>query len=317
MEQGNSPVSARTLSQLLVMQSIVGSLPEEKSIFDFMCKGLRDIPGVDDVQLLKGSLPTANEYNRILPIGTGENPKHSLAFHLSSPETFNPYEDYLKNFCFMISVILEERRLRTLNDQHQKNLEKLIIERTDKLEKESTVRQKFEKALIESERLFRNTFENIAIGICLVDIDGRLMMTNPAFATIFGYDPSEVIDKNITDFYDRENADIGISETARLLNSTQTSTSYELKCVTRSGQPIWAMIGSILLKDEDGTPLHFITHVQDITFRKHAEREKQQLTEQLRQSHKMEVIGTLAGGIAHDFNNLLAAIIGFSELAND
>src|SRR6266436_1451971 len=41
------------------------------------------------------------------------------------------------------------------------------------------------------------------------------------------------------------------------------------------------------------------------------------LEEQLRHAQKMKALGALAGGVAHDFNNILAAILGYTELAQD
>jgi PAS domain S-box-containing protein len=64
-----------------------------------------------------------------------------------------------------------------------------------------------------------------------------------------------------------------------------------------------------------GPELFFSAFLRDLTASKRAEEERRELETQLRQSQKMEAVGTLAAGIAHDFNNLLSAIRGNTELA--
>lgn len=94
-------------------------------------------------------------------------------------------------------------------------------------------------------------------------------------------------------------------------------TRPNIACVIPDGEWHWLQARGRCVRDVGGNVHRFVGSAIDITARKNAEAEKEQLEIQLRQSQKMEAMGTLAGGIAHDFNNILGAILGYGELAQE
>ncbi|HWS63364.1 MAG TPA: ATP-binding protein [Steroidobacteraceae bacterium] len=90
--------------------------------------------------------------------------------------------------------------------------------------------------------------------------------------------------------------------------------SFECEYRVRNGDWRWLLERGRCLRDETGRPYRFVGSAIDVTAQKQAQLDRERLEAQLRQSQKMEAMGTLAGGIAHDFNNILGAILGYGEL---
>ena len=108
------------------------------------------------------------------------------------------------------------------------------------------------------------------------------------------------------------------AEMARALKGEVSSYRVEHRVRKLDGTWMWNLSeGRVAQRTPGGRALRMVGTNRDITERIDADAARQALEAQLRESQKMEAIGTLAGGIAHDFNNILGAILGNVALARD
>lgn len=166
--------------------------------------------------------------------------------------------------------------------------------------------------LLQSERHFRELFENI-VDICYkTDADGNFIVVSPSSVGILGYSPEELIGTRVADLYHDASQREGFIAHLREQGHVE---HYETEVRKKNGMVVWLSTNARKCTDGNGRFTGVVGIARDITRMKTSEKEKNILDKNLRQKQKMESIGTLAGGIAHDFNNILAAIIGYAEIA--
>jgi len=166
-------------------------------------------------------------------------------------------------------------------------------------------RKQAETALRESEQRFHAVFEESPLMLLLLSFpDGRIIEANSAATRGFGFSKSEALGKTsleLTAWADMEDR----ARYLQLLQAERHVTGFETRLRRRNGDVFPVLFSGSLI--QIGEHQYTLNSIQDITAQRQAEA-------RLRQTQKMESLGTLAGGIAHDFNNLLTGILGSAEL---
>ncbi len=173
-----------------------------------------------------------------------------------------------------------------------------------------------EEAHILNESKFHAIYDQAVHLAGILDIDGTMTDANATARRFIGQDESAFIGRPFwqTAWWThspqiQEKLRLSIERAARgefiQFETTHIDASGELRHIDFTIKPVF---------DSQGKVFCLIPEGRDITARKRAEMEREQLHNQLLMAQKLESIGRLAGGMAHDFNNMIGAIIGYAEL---
>ncbi|MGC9307218.1 MAG: PAS domain S-box protein, partial [Thermoplasmatota archaeon] len=164
-----------------------------------------------------------------------------------------------------------------------------------------TQRKKTEQALRESEEKFRSIFTHAPIGIALVDVEGRAVISNPAFQDMLGYSEQELASMRFPEFTHPDDVDKDLEMYWEVQEGKRDEYTMGKRYIAKDGSVVWANLTMSVVRGEDGEPLWGVGLVEDITERKQVEEERQRQAQ-------LAALGRIAAVVSHELNTPLANI---------
>ncbi len=172
-----------------------------------------------------------------------------------------------------------------------------------------TSQKEIENKLKISETRFKGAFEFSAIGMALVSTEGHWLKVNRSLCDLVGYSEEQLLTTTFQDITHPDDLDLDLKYLTAVLAGELETYQMEKRYFHKDGQIIWVLLSVSLVKKPDGSPVHFVSQIEDITQRKKAEAEQKALTKKLQIQNKQ-----LADFAQITSHNLRAPISNLSSL---
>lgn len=122
-----------------------------------------------------------------------------------------------------------------------------------------------EHALARSERRFRLAMESAPTGMAVIDLDRRFVEVNPALCHMLGRDEAWLLEHRVSDVLDPDDDATDQRMREEIMSGRVESASNHHRMLTADGSSVWAEHSVGLLRDDDGTPLSYVSQFLDVT----------------------------------------------------
>jgi PAS domain S-box-containing protein len=175
------------------------------------------------------------------------------------------------------------------------------------------VRRRSDDSLRESAEVNRATYEQAAVGIAHVGIDGRWLRVNDRLCGILGYLPEELMQLSFQDITYPDDLEADLDHVRQMLSGKIKTYSIEKRYIRKDRSLVWANLAVSLVRTERGEPKHFISVVEDISERKRTEEEMHRLRLQLWHADRVAQTGAITASLAHELNQPLTGILSTAQ----